>query len=118
MGRRISVFATTVLLAVVLLGLVACAAGSGQPLKDIHTEGELDNAITTDSATCFSCHIQATIVDATKGYGSDGLNIHNPPESMMEYYGTCVACHQVEASPVVTCNSCHDFKTPKGWENP
>jgi hypothetical protein len=117
----LAVIVTLTLALVLITTLVACGPATGQALRDIHEEGQLDDAIFINRGLCLSCHNEHGIIDSTVNYGGQtGLNIHQPPESMMDKYGDCATCHEVDEPPVLTCNTsgCHDFKLPEGWSAP
>ncbi|MDR1713945.1 MAG: cytochrome c3 family protein [Coriobacteriales bacterium] len=97
--------------------LVSCGVNTGQPLRDIHTEGQLDKAVVVDRSLCLTCHSEDNVIKATVNYGGQtGLNIHEPPAAMAGYYGDCTTCHQVDTAPAITCNQCHEYKLPDGWQ--
>jgi hypothetical protein len=101
--------------------LASCSPATGEALKDIHGEGQLDDVFLINRALCLSCHNERSIIESTEKYGGQaGLNIHQPPESMADQYGDCATCHKVDILPVLTCNAegCHEFRLPKGWSAP
>jgi hypothetical protein len=104
-----------------LLVLVACQPATGQALRAIHTEGQLDRAPVVSGNLCLTCHNPHTITESTARYGGqEGLNIHEPPESMAANYGDCTSCHKVDDPPTLTCNTtaCHSYNLPQGWSAP
>lgn len=99
--------------------LAACGADPGQPLFDIHQEGQLDDKPSINRDLCLSCHYDEDIIESTRNYGRESnLNIHKPPKSMMSYSGDCTSCHLTDKRPVLSCNNCHDYRIPKGWVAP
>jgi cytochrome c553 len=123
MGRnkRIALALAPLFVFAFAITLVACSPAAGEPLRDIHEEGQLENVISINRGLCLSCHNEHAIIESTENYGGQaGLNIHQPPESMMANYGDCATCHEVDEFPVLTCNTsgCHDFKLPTGWSAP
>ena len=109
--------ALTVVGCLLALILTSCGVKTGQPLNDIHTEGQLDELSYVEGNPCLECHSSEIIIKATENYSGDSsLNLHKPPEQMLQYYGDCMTCHLMDTSPVITCNQCHAYKLPSGWK--
>ena len=117
MRQGIKMIALAAVVCLLALILTACGTDAGQPLSDIHQEGQLENLSFIDGNPCLKCHSSDNIIKATENYGGQSnLNIHQPPEPMKQHYGDCMTCHRRDASPTITCNQCHSFKLSSGWE--